>query len=456
MSEQNILNPSPSSSLNPDYTTPIKITDPQIISRFQARSGKPFFRRLAARGELFELVWTKRMFSDYQALRQWWKQYENDFFTFVDWDMNRYYTGMFADQPTAERAGNNQVTVTAQFVVVPTLPQYIYPSDWTHDAVFIEERANWPVPVGASAALNDLVKLTGVWDRRDLNYVVQSQAIGGAPWTIGGGATATLNAAIDPGGGSNTATQLTSSTTASSGTSQAFTAFAEIYTLSLYIFAGTSSQVGFGLWDTVAANWVTVNGSVLSGAGSGSNLGYYKVTGLSGAAYTRIAITSTAALVAGRTYQIIIYPFPTGGSALSIYADWAQIEVGSAATTYTATTTAAFPLVAPTPNVNYHGGFAYFDNGTIITDAAEWLYFGYGFQLWSPKGPAMGIVQVSLDKVAQGTVDLYAAALTASASIFTLLNVPLGTHRVTLNPTNTKNASSSGFIVAADAIQVMR
>jgi len=68
----------------------------------------------------------------------------------------------------------------------------------------------------------------------------------------------------------------------------------------------------------------------------------------------------------------------------------------------------------------------------------------------------MGIVRISLDLITQTTVDLYAAALTASASIFTMVNVPLGTHRVTLNPTNTKNASSSGFIVAADAIQVMR
>jgi hypothetical protein len=91
-----------------------------------------------------------------------------------------------------------------------------------------------------------------------------------------------------------------------------------------------------------------------------------------------------------------------------------------------------------------------------VSDAAEWLYFGYGFQVWAPKGPAMGIMQISLDSVVQGTVDLYAAALTASAALFTVTNVPLGTHRVKLSATNTKNASSASFVVCADALQVMR
>ena len=136
MSEQNILNPAVTSQLNPDYS--VKVTDPAIIARWQARSGKPFFRHLAARGSVWDLQWANRMFTDADALRQWFHQYEKDFFSFVDWDSGsgRYYSGMFADQPTVERAGFNKVNISAQFVEVPTLPQFQYPSRWGTDSVF--------------------------------------------------------------------------------------------------------------------------------------------------------------------------------------------------------------------------------------------------------------------------------------------------------------------------------
>src|SRR5215469_12850893 len=126
--------------------------------------------------------------------------------------MNRYYTGLFADQPVAQRELNNQVTISAQFVVVPTLPQYTYPSDWTHDAVFIEERARWPVPAGASPVQNDLVKLTpltGAWDRRDQNYCLWSQDFENAAFGKQGGCTVTADQVIAP-DGTNTADLITS------------------------------------------------------------------------------------------------------------------------------------------------------------------------------------------------------------------------------------------------------
>ncbi|HWF02651.1 MAG TPA: hypothetical protein VHA06_03140 [Candidatus Angelobacter sp.] len=68
----------------------------------------------------------------------------------------------------------------------------------------------------------------------------------------------------------------------------------------------------------------------------------------------------------------------------------------------------------------------------------------------------MGIVQVFLDGVSQGTVDLFAAAATQSAVVMTIQSVSLGQHRVKLSPTATKNAGSLDFFIAADAIEVMR
>lgn len=447
MSEQNILNPSTTSPLNPDYS--VKLTDPQIVARWQARSGKPYFRRLAARGLVWDLTWGKRMFADYQTLRQWFYQYENDYFTFADYDQNptRYYTGMFADQPTHSRDANNQVTINAQFVVVPTLPMFQYPSNWNADAIFLEERTGF----------GDLVKLTGSnWDHRDKNYLLWSQDFENAVWSIGGGLVVTADNATAP-DGTTTADKITGGGSTSSSVIQSVgTLAAEFYVLSIFALAGTSSQIAIGLWDNTANAFITVTPTIVSGPGSTSNTGQVLVSGLSSSSWTRVQLATNAPLPAGHSFLVFVY---SDGAAVSTKTNFiwgSQLEIARAATTYTATTSAAVVLSAPASNSNYHGGSAYFDVGTNVADAAEWLYFGYGFQLWSPKGPDMGIVKVSLDGVVFGTVDLYAAALTASAVVWTQTNVALGVHRVKLNPTDTKNAASAGFYVSADALQVMR
>jgi hypothetical protein len=262
MSEQNILNPTITSPLNPDYA--VKITDAATVARYQARSGKPFFRRLAARGPVFDLTWGSRMFADADALVQWFHQYELDFFSFADYDTGRYYSGMFADQPQIERAGNNKVNITAQFIVVPTLPQFQYPSRWGTDSTFLEERDGFS---------NDVVKLTG------------------ATWAL----------SVQP---------------------------------------------------------------------------------------------------------------------------W------------------------------HHGGQAY--QSATTNDIAEWSYFGYGFRYWAATAGVFGIVEISLDGVVLGTLDLFTGGTINASALFTKLNVPLGIHRVKVRCTGTKNAGSTGFLVAADAIEVMR
>ena len=103
-----------------------------------------------------------------------------------------------------------------------------------------------------------------------------------------------------------------------------------------------------------------------------------------------------------------------------------------------------------------HSGADYSSPGNNTTDLAEWVYFGYGFQFWSQKESDAGIAQVFLDGASQGTVDLYSAALVNSAAVLTVTNVQLGFHRVGVQATNTKNASSSNYFIFADAIQTMR
>jgi hypothetical protein len=154
VSEQNILNPTVASQLNPTYSIPIQ--DPEIIAMWQARSGKDFSRTLAARGRAFSLHWDKIDFTTYLTLRQWWSQYEKGYFSFADYDDSgagtRYYTGRFVGPPTHERAGFNQVNVTAQFVELPGRPMFAYPSNWGVDSIFLDESDD----AGAQ-----LVKLTG-------------------------------------------------------------------------------------------------------------------------------------------------------------------------------------------------------------------------------------------------------------------------------------------------------
>jgi hypothetical protein len=261
MSEQNILNPT-ASQLNPTYSIPHK--DPAITASWQPRSGKPFSRNMLARGMEFQLHWASVPFTTYQSLRQWFRQYEQDFFSYFDIDDNRYYSGQFLAEPQYERVGNNQVNVSATFIAIPTLPLFQYPGNWGVDSIFLGIRNGF----GA-----DLVKLTGAF---------------------------------------------------------------------------------------------TFNG----------------------------------------------------------------------------------------PNAVFKGGQAYFAAATNST--AEWAYVGYGFRLWAISESQDGITEVSLDGVVLGTYDAYAAVTSASSVKWTQLNVPLGLHRVKIRVTGTKNVASSGFVMYADAIEVMR
>lgn len=91
-----------------------------------------------------------------------------------------------------------------------------------------------------------------------------------------------------------------------------------------------------------------------------------------------------------------------------------------------------------------------------LNDTAEWLYYGYGFRVYSAKAGDLGIVAVSVDGGAETNVDLYSAAPAASAVVHTNANLALGEHRVKLRCTHTKNAASTNYYVSADAIEVMR
>jgi hypothetical protein len=425
MSEQNILNPTAASQLNPTYTIPHK--DPANSASWQPRSGKPYSRFMLTRGMEFQLHWDAVPFSTYQSLRQWFRQYEQGFFSYFDIDDNRYYSGQFLVEPQFERKGNNQVNISATFVVVPNVPNFVYPSNWGVDSIFLEERNDFG---------QDLVKLTGTWDHQDKNYLLWSEQFDNAAWTKETNVTVTANNQTDPLGG-NTADTIATGATAAQGVVQ-----------SSLMNARAGYQVTFSVWLKAAAN---TGATIIVDRTGAADVASQVITVTN--AWQRFTITHNATWTGTNAVRAIIR---ITNAASSIFAWGAQLEFGAAATAYTQTTAAVVVLTAPIADANQHGGFAYFDAGTVTTDAAEWKYIGYGFRVWSYKGPDMGIVQVFLDGVSLGTVDLYAAAATASAVVFTQQNTVLGEHRVKLQPTNTKNGASAAFFIAADAIEVMR
>jgi hypothetical protein len=145
MSEQNILNPTVGSDFNPDYGYSEGL--PQMLSQFQAKSGKVIARQNLARGRVYDLQWQSRPKSTADALRTWEAQYRNDFFSYQDIERGRYFSGRFAGPPQISPAGFNKWNIQAQFVEIPGLPMFVYPASaalWTSsggtDSIFLEER----------------------------------------------------------------------------------------------------------------------------------------------------------------------------------------------------------------------------------------------------------------------------------------------------------------------------
>lgn len=431
MSEQNILNPTSTSLLSPDYS--VKSSNPRTMARSQARSGRPYYKRVAAKGTVYQLVWNRRPFSTYNSLLQWFNQYETDFFTFYDVDRARYFSGMFDDEPQFEVAANEAVNITANFVAIPGLPLYQYPSNWTRDAIFLEERDGMG---------NDIVKLTGTWDRRDQNYCLSSEAVDNAVWQKTTGVTVTPDLVAGPNDppGIASADAIVYNGSGAAGDYRIFQNMMGSLILPLGV------QTTASLWLRTPSGTITVR--------LVTNAGFAQGNCTLTTSWQRFQVSSSGDGVSQA--QLLLRSASGDNSAFTIYASAVQYEYGSAATTYAKTTAASSLLTAPNADVSLHGGFGYWNGGTVATDCAEWMYFGYGFRLWAFRAPYMGIVNVFLDGIFKSAVDLYASSATASAPVLTVQNVLLGLHRVKLMPTNTMNGSATGKNVVADAIEVMR
>src|SRR3954467_7390851 len=152
MSEANILNPTAASEVNPDYAWSAGL--PQMHSKFQAKSGQVIGRQLLSRGRVYDVAWNSRPKTIADQLRQWEAQYRNDFFTFQDLERGRYFSGQFVAPLLESPAANNKWNLRGQFIEIPGLAMFSYPTAWATDAIFMEERDGFG---------KDLVKLVGTW-----------------------------------------------------------------------------------------------------------------------------------------------------------------------------------------------------------------------------------------------------------------------------------------------------
>ena len=141
MPSSDILNPTPGwdpvlgDSMNPSYGFTRRRANTQLHKK--AVGGTPWTRETQNTGHTFQLSWLGRTFACVQRLKRYAEQYEDGFFTIVDWDGGgRQYVGRFTSEVTLVEAANNKWDVqNVTFEEMPEVAMQTYPSDWTNDAI---------------------------------------------------------------------------------------------------------------------------------------------------------------------------------------------------------------------------------------------------------------------------------------------------------------------------------
>jgi hypothetical protein len=439
-----ILNLQSGSELNPDFSYVEDL--PELRSGFQAQSGKMYSRQQVSRGRLIEMAWADREQDNADVLRQFAHQHENGYFFYKDWERNRYYSGRFLGPLRFSPTKHNNVTITGTFVEIPGLDMWEYPTDFDRDGIILEEIDDF---------YQSNVKLTGTWDHRSKNYCIRSEEIDNGAWSnFDNAIVVTANAGVAP-DGTTTAEQLDLPSSNGRRVQNFFSAVPVVqghqFMWSIWLKALVSN---FSIRIQIEDRTPAVN---------------FQSTGLDVALLTsswqRFFLSRTLRTGIDNAWvQFGNTGSPSSGIARSVLAWGGQLTYGSFFSEYVKTV--ASPVQLPVPNgYSFVSGLgAYFNAGTSTTDTAEWIYFGYGFQIWAPGDSDMGIMEVGCTSL-DGTVEVQPTMIDLYSSIGRVASgnrneftdkMRLGWHRVKLRATNTKNASSSAFIIAADMLKVMR
>lgn len=142
MPETDVLNPTPAwqediqDSMCPNYGFKPRRVNTQLHKK--AIGGTPWTRETQNTGHSFQFSWLSRSWACVQRLRQYYEQYEDGYFTIIDWDGGgRNYVGRFTTDIAPEENANGMWDVqNVTFEEMPTVPMLTYPTDWEHDAIF--------------------------------------------------------------------------------------------------------------------------------------------------------------------------------------------------------------------------------------------------------------------------------------------------------------------------------
>jgi len=430
MSEQNILNPTADSLLNPLYGW--QASRKHAIQQFKPLAGIASARLQAGAGISYQLTWDLDDVSKF-ALEQWEQQYLMDFFTLVDWAKGRYFSGRFGGDVEFIPLGNN----------------------------------HW----GASAVFEELPGLTVL--RR--NLVSPAEEFGDAAWVKVGVPSVpvvTPNAALDP-NGRRSADQIDFAAT---GAGQENQIQQNAFSVPPVSPKGRKFRWSVWLW---APSATTIKQQLYDGAS-----GFQAIRNLT---TTPQRFDLEATVGAGATVLVPELVNPQNEAAKTIYAWHAQLDdlilPWEAGLIYPNWNRDAFFLdernglgedlvklvtggwtIQTDPGGGRHGKKSYeATDATPGSRIAEWQYFGGGCRIWSIRDSYLGIMRITITRVRDNTVvagptdvDLYSATFLGDAGpVFSTGDLPLDLYRVRLQ-NNGKNGSSSGYTIEADAIEVMR
>jgi len=141
MPASDILNPTTTwdeaieDSMTPNYGFTRKRTSTKLNKK--AVGGTPWTRETQNTGHSFSFSWNMRSWACVQRLKRYYEQYEDGFFTIIDWDGGgRHYVGRFTSEVIPVETGNGIWDVqNVTFDEIPQQAMVEYPSDWDHDAV---------------------------------------------------------------------------------------------------------------------------------------------------------------------------------------------------------------------------------------------------------------------------------------------------------------------------------
>ncbi len=101
---------------------------------------------------------------------------------------------------------------------------------------------------------------------------------------------------------------------------------------------------------------------------------------------------------------------------------------------------------------SYYGGTESVDNAA--NDYVTLAFTGTQVAYYAVKGSSRGMAGVSIDGGAETSVDLYAASVQGNLPVYSATGLTNGTHTFKIRVTGTHNASSSGYYVTVDRVDI--